>query len=196
MVILVTGASGGIGAAAAKELKQRGHTVYGTYRRNAPEAPEFIPLYLDVNDEQSVQAAIDRVLAEQGRLDVLLNNAGMGIAGPLELPEGEYAAMTNHVVCDKFFTFFTDRGVRDFPESDTTRKRRSRLVNLIEAREGQANFDEVIAFLEKRYPDTEGSIWNDRTIVLSAACPMKDKTGFWLRYPTMNDRFERVDIIG
>ena len=118
------------------------------------------------------------------------------IAGPLELPEGEYAAMTNHVVCDKFFTFFTDRGVRDFPESDTTRKRRSRLVNLIEAREGQANFDEVIAFLEKRYPDAEGSIWNDRTIVLSAACPMKDKTGFWLRYPTMNDRFERVDIIG
>lgn len=93
MVILVTGASGGIGAAAAKELKARGHVVYGTYRRNAPEAPDYIPLYMDVNDEQSVQAAIDTVLTRQGRLDALINNAGMGIAGPLELTDAKEAEL-------------------------------------------------------------------------------------------------------
>ena len=118
------------------------------------------------------------------------------VAGPVELPEGEYAAMTNHVVCDKFFNRFTDQGVTAFPESDTTRKRRSRLINLIEQREGKADFDEVLAFLEKRYPDADGSIWNDRSIVLTAACPMKDKNGLWLLYPTLNgDHFEKIDIV-
>lgn len=116
------------------------------------------------------------------------------VAGPLELPEGEYAAMTNHVVCDQFFRFFVEHGVRDFPESTTTRKRRSRLVNLIEEREGKADFEEILSFLCKRYPDEEGSIWNDRTIVLTAACPMKDRNGLWLLYPTLNGRFERFDV--
>lgn len=116
------------------------------------------------------------------------------IAGPLELPEGEYAAMTNHVVCDKFFTFFTDRGVRSFPESPTTRKRRSRLVNFIDEREDKADFDEVITFLNCRYPDEVGSIWNSQTIVLTAACPQTDKNSLWLLYPTLNKEFERVEI--
>lgn len=117
------------------------------------------------------------------------------IAGPLELPEGEYAAMTNHVVCDKFVQFFTDRGVRNFPESTTTRKRRSRLINFIDEREGKADLDEVKAFLNHRYPDEEGSIWNSMTIVLTAACPAADRNGLWILYPTMNGGFERVDIV-
>ena len=116
------------------------------------------------------------------------------IAGPLELPDGEYAAMTNHVVCDKFFNWFTERGTSSFPESDTTRKRRSRLVNLIEEREGEADFEEVLAFLEKRYPDEVGSIWNEKTIVLMAACPVKDRNSLWLLYPALNGKFERFDV--
>lgn len=87
-VVLVTGGSSGIGAACARRLAERGHRVYGTSRRPA-EAPAgaaraFTLLPMDVTDAASVQAAVDRVLAEAGRIDVVVNNAGIGYAGAVE----------------------------------------------------------------------------------------------------------------
>ena len=78
--ILITGCSSGIGAALAREFHQRGHTVYATARRleslaSLQQAGLRI-LALDVNDDASIAAAMDVVRREQGRLDVLVNNAG------------------------------------------------------------------------------------------------------------------------
>jgi len=116
------------------------------------------------------------------------------ISGPFELPEDDFAALTNHVARDQFFSILTDRGVTHFPESSTSRNRRARLCNLIAEREGKADFEEILAFLKTRRPDEKGSIWNSRTIVLTAASPMTDPNSLWLLYPTLNSDFERIDI--
>src|SRR3954447_17408355 len=85
-VALVTGASSGIGEAAARELAAAGFTVYGTSRRAAAgeerEGVRFLPL--DVTDDDSVATAVREVLGRSGRIDVLVNNAGLGVAGAAE----------------------------------------------------------------------------------------------------------------
>jgi NAD(P)-dependent dehydrogenase (short-subunit alcohol dehydrogenase family) len=85
-VALVTGASSGIGEATAHELLAAGFTVYGTSRRaDAGEEREgvvFLPL--DVTDDQSAADAVREVLGRSGRIDVLVNNAGLGVAGAAE----------------------------------------------------------------------------------------------------------------
>ena len=83
-VILVTGASSGIGAAAAKALAAQGAIVYGAARRVERIPEGVLPLKMDLADEASVQAGVDRILQEQGRIDVLVNNAGYGYFGPIE----------------------------------------------------------------------------------------------------------------
>src|SRR3954452_19931934 len=85
-VALVTGASSGIGEAAARELFAAGFTVYGTSRKTAAwdqrDGVVFLPL--DVTDDQSVADAVRAVLARSGRIDVLVNNAGLGVTGAAE----------------------------------------------------------------------------------------------------------------
>jgi short-subunit dehydrogenase len=83
-IVLVTGASSGIGKACAEHLASLGHTVYGTSRKSqaASNAVKMIPM--DVTDDRSVSEGVARVRQEQGRLDVLVNNAGYGIAGSVE----------------------------------------------------------------------------------------------------------------
>ncbi len=82
-VVLVTGASSGIGAAAARLLVERGHTVVGVSRRG--EAPAgVLAARMDVDDDASVRAAVAAVAAEHGRLDVVVNAAGFGLSGPVE----------------------------------------------------------------------------------------------------------------
>src|SRR5438477_143322 len=85
-VAVVTGASSGIGEAAAHELVGAGFTVYGTSRKatvgEERDGVVFVPL--DVTDEESVAGAVHEVLARSGRIDVLVNNAGLGIAGAAE----------------------------------------------------------------------------------------------------------------
>jgi short-subunit dehydrogenase len=85
-VALVTGASSGIGEAAARALVGAGFTVYGTSRRaTAGETRgEVVFLPLDVTDEESVAEAVREVLERSGRIDVLVNNAGIGSSGASE----------------------------------------------------------------------------------------------------------------
>lgn len=87
-VILISGASSGIGKETAKWLLQHGYIVYGAARRL--EAMDDIrqmggrTLRLDVTDEASLVEAVEVVLREQGHIDVLVNNAGYGSTGSLE----------------------------------------------------------------------------------------------------------------
>src|ERR1051325_8295719 len=85
-VAVVTGASSGIGAAAAQELAGAGFTVYGTSRTAAvgEERDGVVFLPLDVTDDESVADAVREVLGRSGRIDVLVNNAGLGITGAAE----------------------------------------------------------------------------------------------------------------
>jgi NAD(P)-dependent dehydrogenase (short-subunit alcohol dehydrogenase family) len=85
-VALVTGASSGIGEAAARELAAAGFTVYGTSRKVAAgeEREGIVFLPLDVTDDGSVAGVVREVLDRSGRIDVLVNNAGLGIAGAAE----------------------------------------------------------------------------------------------------------------
>lgn len=82
-VVLVTGASHGLGKAIAVCLHQKGYRVYGTSRQPSVET-SFPMLVLDVCNVASVHAAVSFLLGREGRIDVLINNAGIGMAGPLE----------------------------------------------------------------------------------------------------------------
>lgn len=90
-VILITGASSGLGEQIATYLAGKGYQVYGTSRSIESQTKPFKTLNMDVCDSTSIQNALERVLKESGRLDVLINNAGLGIAAPLEyLPIDEF----------------------------------------------------------------------------------------------------------
>ena len=85
---LVTGASSGIGQDTARKLQALGYTVYGAARRtdrlHALAADGIHPLPMDVTDDASMSAGVDRILEETGRIDVLVNNAGYGSFGAIE----------------------------------------------------------------------------------------------------------------
>jgi NAD(P)-dependent dehydrogenase (short-subunit alcohol dehydrogenase family) len=83
-VVLITGASSGIGAACAQLLAQRGFNVYGSSRDPDFRPANFRPLQMDVCDDQSVERAVARVIAEAGSIDAVVNNAGCGLAGAVE----------------------------------------------------------------------------------------------------------------
>ena len=81
MVAIVTGASSGIGEATAERLATAGYKVYGTSRRAAKASRRsFELLALDVTSDESVEATVREVLRLEGRIDLLVNNAGFGIA--------------------------------------------------------------------------------------------------------------------
>ncbi|WP_028060900.1 SDR family NAD(P)-dependent oxidoreductase [Candidatus Solirubrobacter pratensis] len=95
MVIVVTGASSGFGALTVRALARAGHTVYAGIRetagRNAPAVEQLgrdgegaRAIELDVASQESADAAIARILAEQGRLDAIVHNAGHMVLGPAE----------------------------------------------------------------------------------------------------------------
>lgn len=87
-VILLTGASSGIGYDTAIALASQGHTVYAAARRvermDALRSYNVIPIRMDVTDEESMQAGVQTILDKEGRIDVLINNAGYGFFGAVE----------------------------------------------------------------------------------------------------------------
>ncbi len=84
-VVLITGGSSGIGKSIGVFLQQKGLIVYGTSRNPERILDSVFPLVaLDVRDVHSIHAAVANVIATVGRIDVVINNAGVGITGPLE----------------------------------------------------------------------------------------------------------------
>src|SRR5439155_12243104 len=98
-IIVITGASSGFGALAARALARAGHIVYASMRetkgRNAPQVEEarkfarennvhLRPVELDAASQESVDAAIQKIISEERRLDVVIHNAGHMVFGPAE----------------------------------------------------------------------------------------------------------------
>ncbi len=85
---LLTGASSGIGYESALKLVGQGHKVYGAARRTARMEPlrekGIVPIPMDLTDEASLAAGVQSVIAAEGRIDVLVNNAGYGYLGAIE----------------------------------------------------------------------------------------------------------------
>lgn len=89
-VILITGASSGLGKISALTLAKEGHIVYGTSRKEyRGENKGIRMLVMDVTSPESVQAALNLIIDREGRIDVVINNAGIGISGALELATPE-----------------------------------------------------------------------------------------------------------
>ena len=89
MVVLITGISSGFGLETAKLLAKEGHIVYGTIRREVEPLEEVHYLKVDVRDKEAVGDVVKQIIETEGRIDVLVNNAGMGIGGPLEFATEE-----------------------------------------------------------------------------------------------------------
>lgn len=90
-VILITGGSSGIGKSIGEFLHHKGFIVYGTSRNPEKIINSVFPLLaLDVRNTESIQTAVTKIIQISGRLDVVINNAGVGITGPLEeIPTSE-----------------------------------------------------------------------------------------------------------
>ena len=85
MIILVTGVSSGFGKAIAQALVANGHKVFGTVRRNVDPMEGVTYLQADVQNDAQIAAAFDQMMKlTDGRIDVFINNAGIGIGGPIE----------------------------------------------------------------------------------------------------------------
>ena len=84
MVILITGITSGFGRAMAERLCADGHKVYGTHRKAKDFLPGVIYIRADSCSSEDCEAAVSQVVDAEGRIDVFINNAGMGIGGPLE----------------------------------------------------------------------------------------------------------------
>jgi len=84
-VVLITGGSSGIGKSIGEFLHKRGFIVYGTSRNPEKVLNSIFPLLaLDVRNSESINSAVVKIIEISGRLDVVINNAGVGITGPLE----------------------------------------------------------------------------------------------------------------
>ena len=84
MVILITGITSGFGRTMAQRLSADGHKVYGTHRKAQDLLPGVTYIRADVQSDEDCEAAVKQVIDAEGRIDVFINNAGMGIGGPLE----------------------------------------------------------------------------------------------------------------
>ncbi|QCX52954.1 SDR family oxidoreductase [Elizabethkingia sp. JS20170427COW] len=83
MIIIVTGASKGIGYQLAETLGKAGHQVYG-FSRQQVENPHFTSLSVDITDKEKIDSAVQQILKTHPYIDVLINNAGMGMVGAVE----------------------------------------------------------------------------------------------------------------
>ena len=86
-VVLLTGGSSGIGRCTAEYLAKKGCCVYELSRRTPEELSGICHIYADVTDEESVNRAVRDVLEREGRIDILICNAGFGISGAIEFTD-------------------------------------------------------------------------------------------------------------
>ncbi len=85
-IVLITGGSSGLGKATGRYLTEKGFRVYGTARnpQKYPDFDAFPLLEMEVRNQQSVERAVAELIRREGRIDILINNAGVGITGPME----------------------------------------------------------------------------------------------------------------
>ncbi len=83
-VILITGISSGFGKETASLLAKQGHIVYGTLRKDTAADPLVKTVLMDLNDSSTITSAVEKIIKTEGRIDVLINNAGMHTGGPIE----------------------------------------------------------------------------------------------------------------
>jgi short-subunit dehydrogenase len=85
-IILITGASSGMGLETAKDLVKQGHTVYGAARSvdKMREVDGLHAIEMDMSKEETIKKGVEKIIKEQGKIDVLWNNAGFGLYGPVE----------------------------------------------------------------------------------------------------------------
>jgi len=92
-VILITGISSGFGRKTAELLAEKGHIVYGTVRKETETKQNINVLKMDLTDLSSIRQAVGQVLQKEGRIDILINNAGMHTGGAVETTPPENAKM-------------------------------------------------------------------------------------------------------
>ena len=92
-VILITGVSSGFGEATAKILASKGHKVYGTIRRDCNVDSSISVVRMDLTKEESIKQAVEDVVRKEGKIDVLINNAGMHTGGSVETSPLEYVRL-------------------------------------------------------------------------------------------------------
>ena len=83
-VILITGTSSGFGKSIAEKLHSQGHTVIGTSRNGDKIDSIFKTMKLDINNYEMSKSLINKIIESHGGIDILINNAGINITGPLE----------------------------------------------------------------------------------------------------------------
>ena len=93
MVILITGITSGFGQAMAQELSAHGHKVYGTHRKDCNRIPRVTYIKADVRDQKSIDETVKTVIDSEDCIDIFINNAGMGVGGPLEFTSIEDAQL-------------------------------------------------------------------------------------------------------
>lgn len=89
-VVLITGISSGFGKQTAVLLARNGHTVYGTVRKQVETTDNVNILVMDLLNIESIEKSVQTILQKEGRIDVLINNAGMHTGGPLETTPNDY----------------------------------------------------------------------------------------------------------
>lgn len=87
-VAVITGAGSGIGLATARTLAEKGYTVYNLSRHPAKEEKNRF-IFTDVSDSSTINAAVEKIIGECGRIDLLVTSAGMGVSGAVEFIEEE-----------------------------------------------------------------------------------------------------------
>lgn len=88
-VVFITGISSGFGKHIASFLAQKGFTVYGTCRKKCEHHPHVHVFELDVNDKEAIRLAVQDIVNAEGKIDILINNAGMHVGGPSEVVPDE-----------------------------------------------------------------------------------------------------------
>ena len=83
-VILITGTSSGFGRTIAEKLHFEGYTVIGTSRNAEKISSDYLTIKLDINDYEASKSEVDQIINKYGKIDILINNAGVGVTGPLE----------------------------------------------------------------------------------------------------------------